>query len=575
MRPTSVVTLRRSAFLVCGLALAILAGQMVPLLNRMREDAGLLPYAESGNLAPGVEFATKTLGSFRSIAITTLWLRATKLQEDGKFFELNDLFRLISQLEPRFPMVWAYWAWNVAYNCSVKFPMTQPQERWRWVRLGIETLRDQGIPLNPRAPLLYRELAWIYSHKIGENMDDAHIHYKVWLAMEMQAALGEPPYLEPVKAMAAAPESEKELLTDAAVRDLAGALKKAGVDPFSQPLLVANRGPELPPKARAILELPDHAEAAARLEAFLRAAYLRKRERLEPAKLLGLMERFGPIDWRLPEAMALYWSAESVRLYGDDVLNSANADRMLFHDLVRLYRRGRLFFEPPTPEEGPAWVGAPNFAFLERIIKLHTEIADRHKSADWRPPTEEGFLNFLREAIVSLYLHNDLKRANDYLKMLIERGGEPKMNLDTFVVRRLKSLMTGVTYEQATNLIRGYFHRGIFWASLGDSDQGAGNDGLAILLYKKYESEHQSERFRLPPQRQLWMDALRQATLTFRASQMARLRELYPRQVGQIEEERKRLREKRKKPEEERTDGEKDKEKSKEKSPPAKAPAQP
>jgi hypothetical protein len=282
MRPSRTDLLRRIVLAACALALALAASLLLSAIQVQRENYELNPFTEEGNVPPGVEFATKCLGPLRPIFIINLWMRASNLQEEGKFFELNDLCRLITQLEPRFPAIWAYWAWNVAYNCSVKFPASQPQERWRWVKMGIEILRDDALRINPRAAGLYRELSWLYSHKIGQDMDDAHLFYKGWHALEMQEALGRPPYLERLEAIAAAPRSERELRRDTPVAALLDALKAAGVEATKQPLAVANRSSDLPQAALDILNIPANAEAFARLEAFLRAAVLRDRLKLEP-----------------------------------------------------------------------------------------------------------------------------------------------------------------------------------------------------------------------------------------------------------------------------------------------------
>ena len=437
MKHQTVTTLRRCVFAACALACAILASRSLPYIKAQRERMDLNPYTDIANVSPGIELATKSLGCFRAIAIAALWVRATNLQDDGKFFELNDLFRLISQLEPRFASVWYYWAWNLAYNCSVKFPASQPEERWRWVQLGIEILRDRGIPVNPRAPTLYRELAWIYSHKIGQNMDDAHEYYKMRLALEMQEALGKPPYKERIEAMAAAPATQRELMAD-----------------------------------------PFHA---------------------------------------------------------------ANSDRLLFSSLVELYRRGRLRFEPPSDTEDGVWVVAPNFAFLEPIVRLHEEIVKRNEGTDLADPTRDGFFNFLRDAILNLYLHTDEKNAKRYLRKLITMGGEPEMTLETFVERRYQELLKGITFGQATNLIRSRLFNSLFWVSLGFVDRAQGQDNLARFLYNKYAEDHPSDRFRLPPYRRLWLDALREAIIRMRPFQIEELRRLYTNDVKAVEEELKKL----------------------------------
>jgi len=538
MRPTSATAIRRWAYAGVALALAIGASQVLPGLQRQMNDAGLRGYAGGADVPPSIQFATKTLGCFRAIAITTLWIRASKLQEQGKFFELNDLFRMISQLEPRFPGVWSYWAWNVAYNCSVKFPAAQPEERWRWVSLGIKILRDDGIRLNPKAPMLYRELGWIYSHKIGQDMDDAHVYYKTRLAREMQQALGKPPYLERLKAMAAAPKGERKLLADPSVRALVAALRGAGLDPFAKPLDTANRAPTLPQGALAVLNNEANADTVGRLEAFLRARYLRDVLRLDVNRMIKLME-FGPIDWRMPDAHSLYWAARSVELFGTDAFAAANSDRMLFHSLVELYRRGRLHFEPGTDDEPDTWVAAPNFAFVEPIIRIHEQIVQRHKDTGWEEPTREGFFNFLRDVVLNLYLHNDIKGAARYYRRLVKLGGERDVPLQEFIFSRYKKLLEVCTTEQAVNMVRGFFFRSLMWASLGDTDQATGEENMGRFVYTKYRHQLVSPRIisQLPPMRALWLDALRQAILSLRKFQVDELRRLYPTDVKAIEDD--------------------------------------
>ena len=67
-------------------------------------------------------------------------------------------------------------AWNISVTTYT------PEERWNWVYNGVKLLRDEGIPLNPRAVNLYKQLAWTYNNKMSETLDDFH--------MDLQAELG-------------------------------------------------------------------------------------------------------------------------------------------------------------------------------------------------------------------------------------------------------------------------------------------------------------------------------------------------------------------------------------------------
>lgn len=140
------------------------------------------------NAPPLVVFTTVALGGFRGIIADFLWMRSARLQYEGKYFELVQLADWITKLEPRFTDVWAYHAWNLAYNISVMF--SDYGDRWRWVRHGFSLLRDEGLLYNPGEPHLLYELGWIFQHKIGGTSDDAHLYYKEAWADEMKALLG-------------------------------------------------------------------------------------------------------------------------------------------------------------------------------------------------------------------------------------------------------------------------------------------------------------------------------------------------------------------------------------------------
>ena len=112
-------------------------------------------------------FTTVALGGFRGLISNFLWIRANDLQEDDKFFEAAQLADWITKLEPTFPTVWVFQAWNMAYNISVKFK--DFPDRWRWLEHGIDLLRDEGLRYNPNSVEIYRELGWFFQHKMGQT----------------------------------------------------------------------------------------------------------------------------------------------------------------------------------------------------------------------------------------------------------------------------------------------------------------------------------------------------------------------------------------------------------------------
>lgn len=170
------------------LALALLGlAVMIGAHARSQDTSGTLP--SLGDDAPaGVRFVTVALGGFRGILADGLWLRASELQDEGRFFEVAQLADWITRLQPRYSEVWAYHAWNMAYN--ITSVVADPADRWHWVSNGLKMLRDKGIPSNPRESKLYWELGWMYYDKVGGRWDEATMFYRLGLAREVSEAMG-------------------------------------------------------------------------------------------------------------------------------------------------------------------------------------------------------------------------------------------------------------------------------------------------------------------------------------------------------------------------------------------------
>lgn len=659
MRDEHKTLVRHWGFLGLTLAVAIGAGMLLPGLNRKREELGLSGVTVPGKVPPGLALLVTASGPARAVGINILWMRATRLQEDGKLFELNELCRMITALEPRMPMIWAHWAWNLAYNVSVKFPEQQAAERWRWINNGIATLRDRGIPNNPKAFILYRELAWIYSHKIGGSSDEAHLYYKVRLAVFMDELLGPPPYAEKLQAIADAPRTQRQLFEDNDVRELVERLEATGLDLLGNIIEVLNRRKAVPEAALAILEQAKGKPELARLEAFLRGYYLRTKLKMEPGGaelslgdildwtalatkikdaseaarpsvgrrlwelmpkeahptiefaaqgkplntgqqkylvgvlnaliknrdlyreadfarvtlppvvqgyfkkpreelveqevlsmnrgllqsayrgligpsglMLRLTRRYGPIDWRVPDAMALYWAAAGREVLGVDIEKAANTSRIAFNSVVGLYKSGRLRLE--RGEGGvTGWIPAPHFGFIEPVLEIHREIVRQYKGTAQEKPTYDGYLNFLRQIIMDLYSHNNIPGALKYWAMLTKEGPETG-DLADFIGKRLVENIKNPTHDGYRNFIQGQLESSIRFLSYGDEDRAAGFQLRAQAMYDKYHRDY-AKRLTMPPMHTIWQSALLNFLRFAPKFQRDRVHERFPKEVEAAE----------------------------------------
>src|SRR5699024_2996405 len=78
---------------------------------------------------------------------------------------------------------------------------------------------------------------------------------------------------------------------------------------------------------------------------FLRAKVLYKDYNMDPVFMYQLMQRYGPVDWRSPDAQSLYWYAMGVqrgqgsRNPNFDLLNTS---RGVIHSLQALMNQGKV-----------------------------------------------------------------------------------------------------------------------------------------------------------------------------------------------------------------------------------------
>ncbi|HKI68408.1 MAG TPA: hypothetical protein VKA67_02380, partial [Verrucomicrobiae bacterium] len=348
---------RSKKILLLLLAVALLAG-IAPVQNSMNDDRerlGLTRIEPLENAPPVLAFTTVALGGFRGLIANVLWIRASKLQDDDKFFEMAQLADWITKLEPHFVQVWIEQAWNMAYNISVKFKNFS--DRWRWVQHGISLLRDEGLRYNPDSLLMYRELAWFFQHKMGENLDDANMYYKSHWAKDMTEILGGG---RPDFAALINPQTEKQ--------------RKDG-------------------------------------------EILRDKYKLDPQFMKEVDERYGPLDWRLPDAHAIYWAAlglrkatqNPVRVHQDDLIT---LHRVIYQSMNASVIRGWLVDNPFTK----TFDFGPDLDIIPKTNKAYEDAIE--EDAKNRENIKTAHRNFLRDAVYLLYENDRVPEAQKWFDYL-------------------------------------------------------------------------------------------------------------------------------------------------------------
>jgi hypothetical protein len=175
-------------WIALGLIVALLFGLQHFGLERTAETIAEAPLKRVPNLPASTVLptyvATLFFGAFRAVAVDMLWIQLRKVKEEKRWYEMKEVTRFISYVQPRNPEVWSHLAWDSAYNIANGF--TDKEEAWKWVKFGLLWLR-QGLTTLPNEPYLKHQLAYTLWHKIAWR--DGELDYDLLKRIEGDAEL--------------------------------------------------------------------------------------------------------------------------------------------------------------------------------------------------------------------------------------------------------------------------------------------------------------------------------------------------------------------------------------------------
>jgi hypothetical protein len=444
------MTGRTNKIVLSLIALALLVGVNFAQRELTAERARLkLTRVEAvESMPPMMAFTAVALGGFRGLISNALWIRLNDLQLDEKYFEMVQLSDWITKMQPHFVAVWVHQAWNLSYNISVKFP--DPNDRWLWVQRGIELLRDEALKYNPNETLIYRELAWHFQHKMGANLDNAHMTYKREWTRLMTEVLG-------------------------------------------------NR--ERPNWDELLNPQTDDAKARVKL--------LREKYKLDPKVMQEVDGKYGPLEWRLPETHAIYWAYLGLKHSKPEQLITLR--RVVYQSMQLAAQRGRLIYNPVDKfyEFGPNLTAIPmaNEGY-EEMIATARDNADNVQNA------HANFLKQAITDLYTHNRERDAARWHKYLAdKYPNRYTKPDQTVTDFVMERYKELMD-LGKDKIQSAIEGMFARHFYQLALGEQDRAQGWLLQIQAIAREYAKRvERSERDRvdlppLPKLRELVLDRL-------------------------------------------------------------------
>src|SRR5256884_4633005 len=451
--------LYKPALLAAMIPLLALSGLLQRRLNQDRVAMGVSRGEPLGKTAPPVlVFTTVALGGFRGLIANALWIRAMELQEQDKDFEKVQLADWITKLQPHFTTVWVHQAWDMAYNISIKF--SDPRDRWRWVQRGIELLRDEALKYNPDEPLIYREIGWIFQHKIGQDLDDAHNYFKSEWAREMSEVLGGTNYLALIHPQN---EDEKE-----------------------------------------------------------RARMLRQKYKLDLVHMKEVDEEYGPLEWRLPESHAIYWATLGLKRAKKE--QQITLRREFYQPLQLAFQRGRLIeINVGTNRQyqvGPnlAMIPQANKAY-EKMMQEDSEFRDHIANAHKNFLKDAVYFLYThnRRSEAERWMKYLVAKYPDATVYDVRNPSKPPQKLadltvDDYCVAKVTEDISETSRTRVQQAVEGLLINSYFNLAVGEDDSGIGYSLLAEKIWTRYQNEisrvKQSERIALPGYGEMKKEAL-------------------------------------------------------------------
>ncbi|MBA4386331.1 MAG: hypothetical protein C0404_00010 [Verrucomicrobia bacterium] len=156
------------------------------------------------------------------------------------------------------------------------------------------------------------------------------------------------------------------------------------------------------------------------------ARRLRGELKLQPAIMREVDLKYGPLDWRVPEAHAVYWAyIGRQKAKGQD---RTDCERIIYQSMAGNFLRGRLVFKPSVN----IYLSTPNVDLLPSAMKTYESAIERLQD----PGMKVAYRYFLNEAIAVLVRLRQTDKAKETFKVLRDRypketGADFELHLKT------------------------------------------------------------------------------------------------------------------------------------------------
>jgi hypothetical protein len=235
---------------------------------------------------------------------------------------------------------------------------------------------------------------------------------------------------------------------------------------------------------------------------------------MDPKLMKEVNEQYGPLEWRLPEAHAIYWAVAGLKKAEENPTKIKKDElitlrRVVYQSMQTSFRRGRLVDNQFLKR----FEFGPNLEIIPKVNDSYEQMA-KEDLPENRDHILRGHRNFLRDAVYFLYEHNRLMDAAKWYKYLGEHyptyallDGKPEtlpstLTLDQYAVARVQEDVKETDRDRIKSSIEGMLVNSYLSLAIDEDDRAAGFKLLARQVYNTYVSQLSQERtnaLTLPP----------------------------------------------------------------------------
>src|SRR5665213_368607 len=230
-------------------------------------------------------------------------------------------------------------------------------------------------------------------------------------------------------------------------------------------------------------------------EARERVRKLREVYKMDPAIVQKVDEEYGPLDWRLPDAHAIYW-AEIGRLNAKPE-DQETLRRSIYQSMQQATFRGGALSSSITNVTEQNFLLWPNLDLVPKVNAAYEKmIAEEVRNPHgFQQNMQTAHKNFLKQAIYLLYEDNREKQAAYWFKYLNTIypnafvGKEAHITLENFAISQIIEDNGETDMSKVSASIMGMIHRSFFYLIADNDDKAYNYRNLAQRIWNHYHAK--------------------------------------------------------------------------------------